>query len=189
MAKTSLKTLKIDFHTHPIEALQEKMGIKGIGDINKEVAELIVKAVKDAGLNGIAITEHSNFNRSWVTALEILDHFQKEHLIILPGEELDYQGQQFLHIFIPEYYRRRIPFFKNKDWFLIFAHPGFYNPLDISQFAGIDYDAVEERSLHGDFPPAGQIALARNIPTTRSSDAHRLEDIGRFYTEIEFGAR
>ena len=92
------KTIKIDFHTHPIEALRDKMGIKGVGNINKEVAALIVKAVKAAGLNGIAITEHGNFNHSWVTALEILDHFQRENLVILPGEELDYQGQQFLHI-------------------------------------------------------------------------------------------
>jgi len=189
MAKTAVKILKIDFHTHPIEALQIKMGIRGVGDINKEVAAMIVKAIKEAGLNGIAITEHSNFNRGWVIALEILDHFQKEHLVILPGEELDYQGQQFLHIFIPEYYRRRIPFFKNKEWFLIFAHPGFYNPLDISQFDGVNYDAVEERSLHGDFPAASQLALARNIPVTRSSDAHLLEDIGKYYTEVEFGTR
>ena len=189
MAKTSIKTLKMDFHTHPIEALQVKMGIKGVGNINKEVAAMIVKAVKEAGLNGIAITEHGNFNRSWVTALEILDHFQKENLVILPGEELDYQGQQFLRIYIPEYYRRRMPFFKNKEWFLIFTHPGFYNPLDISQFEGINYDAVEEKSVHGDFPSAGQIALAKNIPTTRSSDAHLLEDIGKYYTELEFGTK
>jgi histidinol phosphatase-like PHP family hydrolase len=189
MAKSSPKTLKIDFHTHPIEALKGKMGIKGVGDINKEVAATIVKAVKEAGLNGIAITEHANFNRSWVTALEILDHFQRENLIILPGEELDYKGQQFLRIYIPEYYRRRIPFFQNKEWFLIFAHPGFYNPLELQQFDGINYDAVEERSIHGDFPPAGQIALAKNIPTIRSSDAHQLEDIGKYYTELEFGTR
>jgi len=181
--------LKIDFHTHPIEALQDKMGIKGVANINKEVAALIVKAVKDAGLNGIAITEHSNFNRSWVTALEILDHFQHENLVILPGEELDYQGQQFLHIYVPEYYRRRIPFFKNQEWFLIFAHPGYYNPLEASQLGEIKYDAVEEQSIHGDFPLAGQLALERNIPTTRSSDAHKLEDIGKLYTTIESGAR
>jgi histidinol phosphatase-like PHP family hydrolase len=184
-----VRTLKLDFHTHPIEALQGKLGIKGVGDINKDVAAMIVKAVKEAGLNGIAITEHSNFNRSWVTALEIFDHFQKENLVILPGEELDFQGQQFLHIFIPEYYRRRIPFFKNQEWFTIFAHPGFYNPLEIEQFKDVRYDAVEEASLHGEFSQAAQMALERNIPRTRSSDAHRLEDLGKFYTEVEFGTK
>ena len=165
------------------------MGIKGVGNINKEVAALIVKAVKAAGMNGIAITEHRNFNHSWVTALEIFDHFQRENLVILPGEELDYQGQQFLHIYIPDYYRRRIPFFKDKEWFTIFAHPGFYNPLEDLHFNGIAYDAVEEESILGHFPLAGQIALERNIPVTRASDAHKLEDIGLFYTELEWGSK
>jgi hypothetical protein len=179
------KIFKIDFHTHPIEALKEKMGIKGVGDINKEVAARIVDQIKSAGLNGIAITEHNNFNHSWVTSLEIFDHFNKERLIILPGAELDLDGQQYLQIYIPGYYRRRIPFFANKEWFLILAHPGFYNPLEPEAFKNFRFDAVEEKSLHGIFPLAGPISRDRNIPMTGSSDAHKLEDIGKFYTEIE----
>jgi histidinol phosphatase-like PHP family hydrolase len=184
-----VKTLKIDFHTHPIEALQGKMGIKGIGNINKEVASLIVKAVKSSGLNGIAITEHNNFNHSWVAALEIFDYFKRENLIILPGEELDFGGQQFLHIYIPGYYRRRIPFFNNKEWFLILAHPGYYNAVDPEKLNEIDYDAVEEQSIHGSFPLAKQIALEKKITVMMTSDAHTLEDIGRFYTELEMGTK
>jgi len=179
------KLFKIDFHTHPIEALKDRMGIKGIGDINREVAAAIVESVKSAGLNGIAITEHGNFNHSWIASLEILDHFQRERLIILPGVELDIDGQQFLQIYIPDYYRHRIPFFQKKEWFLILAHPGFYNPLDNGKLASFNFDAVEEKSLHGEFPPAGQISLERKIPITRGSDAHKLEDIGWAYTEVE----
>jgi hypothetical protein len=179
------KILKIDFHTHPIEALKDKMGIKGIRDINREVASLIVESVKSAGLNGIAITEHGNFNRSWVASLEVLDYFQKERLIILPGAELDFEGQQCLQIYIPDYYRRRIPFFHQKEWFIILAHPGFYNPLDAGNLPSFSFDAVEERSLHGEFPLANQISLKRKIPLIRGSDAHKLEDIGYAYTEVE----
>jgi hypothetical protein len=41
------------------------------------VAEAIVKAVKTPD-QSIAITEHNNFNHSWVAGLEIFDHFRKE---------------------------------------------------------------------------------------------------------------
>lgn len=175
----------MDLHTHPIEALKDKMGIRGISDIKTEAVSAIVKAIKEAGLTGIAITEHNNFNHSWVTTLEIMERFRRENLIILPGIELSYEGQQFLHIYIPNIYRRRIPFFKGKDWFLILAHPGFFNPLDLRQISRIEIDAVEEKNIHGDFALAEQISRERGIPTTGSSDAHRLEDIGFCYTEME----
>jgi histidinol phosphatase-like PHP family hydrolase len=181
------KMLKLDLHTHPIEALKEKMGIKGILDINKEVAFEIVKAIKTAGLNGIAITEHSNFNYSWVTCMEIMDQFPAERLILLPGAEIDYNGQQLLQLYIPDRYRRRIPFFQGKEWFWILAHPGYYNPLDMDSIRRIEIDAIEEKSIHGEFSLARPISQERNLPTSRSSDAHKLEDIGRFSTEVEFG--
>lgn len=179
------KKIKLDLHTHPIEALKDRMGIKGIGDINAEVALAIVKAIKSAGLNGIAITEHNNFNHSWVAALEILDHYYKENLFIFPGAEIDYGGQQFLQIYIPDYYRRRIPFFSGKEWFLILAHPGYYNPLDKKEYDQAVFDAVEEASLHGVFTSAREISRDRNIPSIMASDAHQLEDIGKFFTEFE----
>ena len=181
------KKIKLDLHTHPVEALRERMGIRGIGDINIEVAALIVKAIKSAGLNGIAITEHNNFNHSWVTSLEIMDNFGKENLVILPGTEIDLGNQQFLHLYIMDYYRRRIPFFRGKEWFLIMAHPGYYNPLDIEQYNQVQIDAVEEKSIHGTFSFADQISQQRNIPVIMSSDAHKLEDIGKYYMEVEFG--
>jgi hypothetical protein len=179
------KQIKLDLHTHPIEGLREQMGIKGIGDIDGEVAAAIVKAVKSAGLNGIAITEHNNFNHGWVTSLEIMDNFRRENLVILPGAEIEYSNQQFLHIYIPEYYRKRIPFFGGKEWFLILAHPGYYNPMEIEQYSQVKFDAVEETSLHGTFSLAQGISQERNIPAIKSSDAHNLGDIGRYYVEVE----
>lgn len=179
------RMLKIDMHTHPIEALKEKMGLKGILSLNKEVAYAVVKAIKSAGLNGIAITEHDNFNHSWVVSLEIAERFGNENLIILPGVEIDYRGQQFLQIYIPYRYRKRLPFFRGKEWFLILAHPGYYNPLEIQDVMSMHFDAVEGTSIHGDFSWASRIALAKNIPVTISSDAHSLEDIGLKYTDLE----
>jgi histidinol phosphatase-like PHP family hydrolase len=180
------KILKIDLHTHPIEALREQMGIKGIGNINSKVAEAITRAIKAAGLNGIGITEHNNFNHSWVASLEILDNFYKENLVILPGTEIDYDGQQFLRIYIPDHYRRRMPFFKNQEWFHILAHPGYYHILDTSRFKQLSFDAAEEKSLQGDFALAEQISREKDIPVIRSSDAHKLEDIGSYYAELEY---
>jgi hypothetical protein len=180
------RVFKIDFHTHPIEALKIQFGIQGIRDIKSGAVEAIVKAVKKAGLNGIAITERNNFNHSWVAALEILDHFKGENLVILPGEELDYAGQKLLHIYVPDYYRRRMPFFQDKEWVMILAQPGLVNPLDLDKLASIKLDAVEGTSLKGDFEQAERVALEKSIPVIKASDAVDLADIGKFYTELEW---
>jgi hypothetical protein len=179
------RKIKLDLHTHPIEALREKMGIKGIGNINREVAAEIVKAVKSAGLDGIAITERNNFNHGWVACLEILDHYPGEKLIILPGTEIEVGQEHFLQIYIPDRYRRRIPFFNDKEWFLILAQPDRYLDSEPRHYTSIPFDAVEEQSLRGDFAEAEQIAREKSIPKIKASDAYRLEDIGLKQTEFE----
>jgi hypothetical protein len=180
------RVFKIDLHTHPIEALKARFGIKGIRDIKGGVVETIVRAIKQAGLNGIAITERNNFNHSWVAALEILGHFKDENLVILPGEELDFEGQKLLHIYIPDYYRRRLPFFQGKEWVMILAHPGLVNPLEMEKLSGIHLDAVEGTSLKGDFEQAERVALEKNIPVIKASDSADLADIGKYYAELEW---
>jgi predicted metal-dependent phosphoesterase TrpH len=162
------------------------MGIQGIHEITEKVAGAIVKAVKETGLNGIAITETNNFNHGWVAGLQILDFFQKENIVILPGTELEHNGQHYLHLYIPDYYRRRMPYFKGQDWFLILAHPGFYQPLEMSQLDGIKLDAVEAHSLHGDFAAAEQISREKKIPSIKTSDAHTLKEIGQGWVEVDF---
>jgi len=180
------RVVKIDLHTHPIEALRGQFDIKGVRDIKGGVVEAIVKAVKKAGLNGIAITERNNFNHSWVAALEILDHYKSENLVILPGEELDFEGQKLLHIFIPDYYRRRLPFFQGKEWIMILAQPGLFNPLEMEKMAGIHLDAVEGTSLKGSFDQAERVALEKRVPIIKASDAADLADLGKYYAELEW---
>jgi hypothetical protein len=180
------RKFKLDLHTHPIEALKTEMGIKGIHEITEVVAGTIVKAVKEAGLNGIAITEMQNFNHGWVAGLQILDHFQKENIVILPGVELEYNSQHFVQLYIPDYYRRRMPYFKGQDWFSILVHPGFFHPLEMKQLEGIKLDAVESHSLHGDFAAAESVSRERHIPIIQTSDAHSLKQMGHAYIEIDF---
>ncbi|MCR4393588.1 MAG: PHP domain-containing protein [Dehalococcoidales bacterium] len=179
------KKLKLDLHTHPVEALKTELGIKGIRDIDSKVAEAVVRSVRSAGIDGIAITEHGNFLHSWVLSLNIYEKFREQNLIILPGEEIDYYGQQFLKIYIPENIRREIPFFKGKEWFLILAHPGYYSQIDLQQFKNVEFDAIEVESIHGVFPIADQLAQSRGIPSIRASDAHTLAEIGIKYIEVE----
>jgi hypothetical protein len=178
-----MRKIKLDLHTHPIESLRDRMGIKGIGNIDLAVAGEIVKAVKAAGLDGIAITEYHNFNHGWVACLEILDHFQSEKLVVLPGAEIAWEGEQFLQIYVPEIYRRRLPFFQDKEWFVILAHPVEGGQ---ERYAEFSFDAVEEQSLRGEFNAAAMIARHKNVPLIKTSAAHRLEDIGRLYTEFEY---
>jgi|GEM_PF-3043689 len=183
------KKLKLDLHTHPVEALRKELGIKGIQDINLKVAEAVVGSIRSAGIDGIAITEHGNFLHSWVTSLYIYEKFSTQNLIILPGEEVDCCGQQFLNIYIPEYIRREVSFFKGKEWFVILAHPGYYNQIDLQQLGNMEFDAVEEESTHGVFSAAERVAQIRGISLVRASDAHSLSDIGSKYIEVETVSR
>jgi hypothetical protein len=178
------RVFKIDLHTHPIAALKTQMGIRGIGDISKDVAFEIVKSIKSAGLNGIAITEHNNFNHGWVACLQIMEYFRSEKLIIIPGTEIDVKGYRFLQLYIPSFYRRQIPFFKGKEWFLILTNPGSSQPLDNSALDQIEFDAVEEKSLKGEHPASLQISKEKNVPLVRASDAESLKDIGSFFMEL-----
>lgn len=178
------RVLKIDLHTHPIAALKQQMGIQGIRDINKEVAFEIVKSIKAAGLNGIAITEKNNFNHSWVTCLQIREYFQSENLVILPGAELDVNGHQFLQLYIPGIYRRRIPFFKGKEWFYILSPSDVTQPFETAALNHINYDAVEEQSLKGYFTDSLKISKEYNIPLIQASDAYSMKDLGSFYMEL-----
>lgn len=181
------RKLKIDLHTHPIEAL----GIESVLNITDEVVKKIVEAIKASNLDGIAITEHRDFNKSWVTYLEIMKNFPEEKLIILPGWERDLEEseQQCLEIFIPIYIRKCFKFFKGKEWFRILAHPGYHNPLNFSDLKNLErevgeFDAVEEQSKHGLFELAEKIHLL-GIPKIRSSDAHKLEEIGLYFIELD----
>jgi hypothetical protein len=178
------KIYKIDLHTHPINGLKERMKIQGIGDITKDVVFEIVKAIKKAGLNGIAITEDNNFNHGWVSCLNINEYFRSENLIIIPGTEMDFKGYRFLQLYIPPYVRRKIPLFNGKEWFYILAHPGLGQPIEMEVLKEINFDAVEERSLKGEFSASTQIALEKKIPLIQASDSQTLEDLGKFYAEI-----
>jgi hypothetical protein len=189
MGQPAPRKLKIDLHTHPVEALRDELHIQGIRDINKKVAERIVRAIKAAGLDGIAITEKGSFNHGWVAALQILDYFPHERLFILPGEEVAGGDQQFLHIYVPLFLRRRVPFFMDREWFLILAHPGRHHPYKAESFTDLHFDAVEQKSLQGEFAPAQLISEERKIPCLQSSDAHRLEEIGLHYTEVDYFPR
>jgi hypothetical protein len=179
------QVLKIDLHTHPIAALRQEMGIQGIKDITKDVAFEIVKSVKAVGLNGIAITEKNNFNHGWVACLQIREYFKAENLVIIPGAELEIDGCQFLQLYIPAIYRRKIPFFKDKEWFYILAPADITQPFDTTALSKeIHCDAVEEESLKGHFADSIRISKEFKRPLIRASDAYSLNDLGKFYQEL-----
>jgi hypothetical protein len=180
------KQIKLDLHTHPFDSLKKQYNLRGIRDIRKEVIATLVKSIKDAGLNGIAITERNDFNYGLIACFEIIEQFANNKLIILPGTEIEQAGQHFVQIYVPDYYRRRIPFFKGKEWFLILAHPGHYNSLDISTLEKVKFDAVEHQSKLGEFSLAGEIMDNRQIPSLAVSDAVKLEELGLHSMTLEF---
>ncbi len=80
---------------------------------------------------------------------------------------------------------KRIPFFKRKEWFLILAHTGHDETQEKEQTIKMQIDAVEGENLDGMFDRAEQISREKSIPILKSSNAYKLEDIGKYYTELE----
>jgi len=177
--------IKIDLHTHPFEALLKQTEIRGVRDITRDAVERIIRSVQDSGLDGIAITEHNNFNWGWVASLTAADSFADRNILVLPGAELEFGGQHFLRIYVPESVRRRFLFFQGKEWFTVLAHPGFYRAVEKTLIEGIPFDCVEESSVKGQFAAAGEIAQQRGIPLIRTSDARDLRDLGPWFMELE----
>ncbi len=177
--------IKIDLHTHPFEALAKQLEIRGVRDITRDVVGRIVKAVQDAGQDGIAITEHNNFNWGWVASLIAADFFSERDILVLPGVELEFAGQHFLRIYVPESVRRRFLFFQGKEWFTILAHPGFYRAVERPQIEATSFDCVEELSGKGQFEIGRELAQQRGIPAIRTSDAHDLGEIGSSFIDLE----
>jgi hypothetical protein len=180
------KQLKIDLHTHPFEQLKKEMSIKGIGDINKGVVQKIVKAIKHAGLDGIAITEYNNFNFGLVASYEIMDNFKNDNLFIFPGVEYKNSDKHFIQIFVPEYLRKQIPLFKGKDWIKILIPHAGKATINLENAALEGFDLIERRSLLGDVELNEGYLQTIKLPMIEASNAHKLQDIGKMYTNVEY---
>lgn len=93
-------------------------------------------------------------------------------VLIIPGQEIDLEWRQEVELYLP-----------NGATFRFLAHPGFpMNSFVIKNIQGIEI----ENALHTiDRERVMALAEEHDLLLLSNSDAHRLDWIGRYYTEID----
>lgn len=160
-----------------------------------EPQQLVRRAVR-AGLDGLVITEHG---RQWtmIELTELLESANEPHFLLLAGfEYASKQGDILIYGLMPEQVRGFPPGMPpgmaverahDLGAVCIAAHPtraclGFDDAI-----FSIPFDAIEVQSVNlkeHEQRLAMQLAENTNLPPTAASDAHRIEDVGRYATEF-----
>ena len=164
--------MKLDLHTHIGED-------RRVRKAEIEEVRQIIEVVKAKGLDGIALTEHYNkgFGRKVKAMVE--RHFDNE-ILVIPGWEIERKAVEIVELDLPgdKFFRFMVhpgcPY-----------HPGPYTPDEIIGLHGIEignglHDAQMNRN------PITTLSEEYNLILVRNSDAHRLEDVGCYYNEIDF---
>ena len=166
-----LKRLKLDLHVHVFEEF-----VPGSPEaVTLRLVERIVEMVKEAGLDGIAITEHETIGYGYRVREMVAAHFSNEVLII-PGREVETSHEHIIELELP---------FAGLPMFRFLAHPGFpAKPADhIKGMQGIEIGNASHY-WHIDKERVNELAMKNNLLTLQNSDAHYLDRIGLCYNEI-----
>ena len=109
--------VKLDLHTHIWEAFNFQPP-------SLSIAEKVIAQIKDSGIDGIAITDHHNWQ--WGAELRDLveEHYPGE-VIIIPGWEIEIRPPQNP---FDEYQVSRTMLLPEGGVFRIYCHPGYYSP-------------------------------------------------------------
>lgn len=163
--------MKLDLHTHVFEEFLPPSP----GAVTPRMVEKIIEQTMQAGLDGIAITEHDSKAYGY-RVMEIMEtHFNGE-ILIIPGREFETGPIHYVELYIPG---------KNILPFRFIAHPGYPgNPTgSVNGFNGIEIENAAH-NWHIKREEVEGIAAEHNLVLLSNSDAHHLGDIGRCYTEI-----
>lgn len=176
----TMAEIKIDLHTHS----------NGSYD-GKEPVELMVEHVEDIQLDGFALTDHDNIEKS----LEANELSQDSKAIIIPGVEVSTGNGHLLAIGVEERPEEGKPFMETVKEIrglggaAVVPHPFQKTRHGVSKKRIKDIDAVEAfnawlfTGLQN--RRARKFANKNSYPKVAGSDAHSLGMIGRAYTEIE----
>ena len=171
--------LKLDLHTHVWEAFNFQPP-------SLEIAEKVIRQVKSAGIDGIGITDHHNKDWSFEFR-ELVEEYFPGEIVVIPGWEIEVRPEQnpfaeyqVAELFLPPMDGMEGGGFRN------YCHPGYYSPEIIIEQ---DIHAIEiDNYLHNWHirkPQVREKASTHGLILTEVSDAHKLENIGLRYTEIE----
>ncbi len=169
--------VKLDLHTHCREAT-------ACPEPTVEIVARIVEAVKNRGLDGIAVTEHYTKRYAYMVK-EIVDlHFSNE-ILVIPGQEIDrvYMGIDRGIVHIVELY---LP---GEITFRFVAHPGHPYSRDLGSRLDGEIHGIELKNPHHvremDEQLIRQLASERDLIMLTNSDAHTLGEIGTYYNDLD----
>jgi hypothetical protein len=151
--------LKVDFHTHPFEAMRTVP--------SRESVKRIAETCLHKGLQGVAVTEHLDANYGWQASL--LAQAWYPYIIVIPGVEVEIAGQHVLELYFPQ------------GVFRIWAHPDRPTAFPVP-IHGIE---VENHVHPLNRELAERMAVEKMYISFRVSDAHSLDRIGEKYTVID----
>jgi len=160
--------LKLDLHTHCFEATGQRW-------VDVNVVEKLINQIKARGLDGIAVTEH-DYKTYGFQVKEIADKHFKDQVLIIPGQEISVWPVEVVELFLSE-----------EVTFRFIAHPG-YPPWDFQRRLDRVQGIEIENGMHNwqiDKDKVREVAEKNGLLLLTNSDAHTVEDIGKFYNEIE----
>jgi hypothetical protein len=173
--------MRLDLHIHSHFSPDSKMSVKDI-----------LKRAYEVGLDGIAITDHNSLE-SFFAASQLVDDLGIE-LTIVPGAEISTSEGHLITLGITRLAPPGFSAFEtiehvhDNGGIAIAPHPFALFRRGIRNLRGKQLDAIEVFNSRNSFGLSNYLATRSaaklNLGVTGGSDAHKLETIGRGYTEL-----
>ena len=158
--------MKLDLHTHCLEAT-------GVVHPDKQTVVQILNAVRAAGLDGIAVTEHDNSDHGYKIR-QLVDEFFPGQALVIPGREIRQGFNHVVELYLPD-----------NTVFRFIAHLGDLlrnGPENPGNIHGVE---IENGNQVINEDTTREFARRHNLLLLSNSDAHSLSDIGRHYTDVD----
>ncbi|MFO7995620.1 MAG: PHP domain-containing protein [Dehalococcoidia bacterium] len=164
--------MKLDLHTHIFEEFLPIYGKSNIFGI----VEKLVEKTKSLGLDGVAITEH-NDKLYGHRVKEIVEHYFNSEVLVIPGREIERWPMHLIEL--------DLPCNSGVVTFRFVAHPGYPGEPD-GNFDDIDGIEIENalHNWHLDQARIMNIAKKHDLVLLSNSDAHYLDDVGKYYSKV-----
>lgn len=164
------KRVKIDFHTHLFEATDYR-------PLSKELVAEVIGILRERGLDGIGVTEH--FDKDFGFKFQrIVEEDFNGAILVFPGWEIDARADnhnyQVTELYLPE-----------KRMFRTYCHPGYPSAdIVLDNVQGIELNNALH-DWHMNKERIQEVARKHDLMTFSVSDAHRVQDVGRYHTELD----
>lgn len=175
--------VRLDLHVHTVHSFDSTLDAAGL-----------LEACRRRGLAGVAVTDHDSLRGGLEFAAELTQ------LVIIPGEEIRSAEGEIIGLFLQEEIPPGLPARETME--LIHRQGGLVvipHPFDYVKLKRMTARRLRELSRHidalealngkprywGANRRAAAFAARQALPVSAGSDAHRAEDVGRVYVEME----